>query len=338
PQPGKDPTAVYLSGPYKGAPYSLVVKTPAQAGPFDLGTVVVRAGIFVDPSTAQVTAKSDPLPQILEGVPISYRTIHVDIDRPDFALNPTSCDPMSIDGAVTSDRGAVANASDRFQVGGCAGLGFKPSLATHLSGGTHRGTHPRLQAVLRARPGEANIGRAAVTLPHSEFLDQSHIRTVCTRVQFVASECPEASIYGRAKAITPLLDQPLEGPVYLRSSNHELPDLVVALSGQVKFNLVGRIDAVPSGGIRTTFESVPDAPVSKFVLTMQGGKKGLLVNSTNICARHDRLVARFDGQNGKVHDIEPLLKNDCDKKRQLHRKAQTRLQPAGTASGFDPLK
>jgi hypothetical protein len=311
PQPGKDPTAVFLSGPYEGAPYSFVVKTPAQAGPFDLGNVVVRAGIFVDPDTAQVTVKSDPLPQILEGVPVFYRTVHVDLDRPDFTLNPTSCDPMSLRGTITSSQGAVAGASDRFQVGGCANLGFKPHLSTRLFGPTRRGAHPSLRAILRTHPGEANIGRAAVTLPPAEFLDQGHIRTVCTRVQFAASECPEASIYGHAKAVTPLLDQPLEGPVFLRSSSHELPDLVAALSGQVRFNLVGRIDSVKRGGIRTTFESVPDAPVSEFVLSMQGGTKGLLVNSTNICTRGGRLLARFDGQNGKIYDSKPPLKNSC---------------------------
>jgi hypothetical protein len=311
PQPGKDPTAVFLSGPYEGAPYSFVVKTPAQAGPFDLGNVVVRAGIFVDPDTARVTVKSDPLPQILEGVPVFYRTIHVDLDRPDFTLNPTSCDPMSLRGTITSSQGAVADASDRFQVGGCANLGFKPHLATRLFGPTRRGAHPSLRATLITHPGEANIGRAAVTLPPAEFLDQGHIRTVCTRVQFAASECPEASIYGHARAVTPLLDQPLEGPIYLRSSSHELPDLVAALSGQVKFNLVGRIDSVKRGGIRTTFESVPDAPVSKFVLSMQGGAKGLLVNSTNICTRGGRLLARFDGQNGKIYDSKSPLKNSC---------------------------
>jgi len=316
PQPDKDPTAVYLSGPYKGAPYSLVVKTPAQAGPFDLGTVVVRAGIFVDPNTAQITVKSDTLPQILEGVPVFYRTIHVDIDKANFTLNPTSCDPMSIDSVVRSDKGAVSNVSDRFQVGGCASLGFKPSLETRLFGSTHRGTHPRLRAILKAHPGEANIGRAVVSLPHSEFLEQSHIRTVCTRVQFAADECPEASIYGHARAITPLLDQPLEGPVYLRSSSHKLPDLVVALSGQVKFNLVGRIDSAHDGGIRTTFESVPDAPVSKFVLNMQGGKKGLLVNSENLCSpkAKTRTIVRLTAQNGKIHDFNPLVRDSCPKK------------------------
>jgi hypothetical protein len=313
PQPGKAPTAVYLAGPYKGAPYSLAVKVPAQAGPFDLGTVVTRAGIYVDPVTARVTVKSDPLPQILEGVPIYYRTIHVDVDRRSFTLNPTSCDPMSVDSRVTSQAGATADPSARFQAGNCASLPFKPKLSLSLAGGTRRSAHPRLRAVLKAGKGEANIGRVSVALPHSEFLAQEHIRTICTRVQFTAGACPAGSVYGHATASTPLLDQSLSGPVYLRSSSNPLPDLVVALHGPIDIDLAGRIDSI-NGGIRSTFAAVPDAPVTKFVLEMKGGKKGLLVNSRNLCRSANRAVVKMDGQNGKAHDFRPALRSGCGKK------------------------
>src|SRR4051794_25146190 len=149
PQPGKDPTAVYLSGPYKGAPYSLTVKVPAQAGPFDLGTVITRAGIYVDPETTQVTVRSDPLPQILEGVPVTYRTIHVDVNRPGFTLNPTSCAAAAVRARVVSFEGAIANPSSPFQVGSCASLGFSPRLSLSLKGSTKRRGHPALRAELR---------------------------------------------------------------------------------------------------------------------------------------------------------------------------------------------
>jgi hypothetical protein len=157
-------------------------------------------------------------------------------------------------------------------------------------------------------------------LPHSEFLDQAHIGTVCTRVQFAANACPAKSVYGKASATTPLLGGPLQGPVYLRSSSHELPDLVVDLHGQVDVVLAGRIDSI-NGGIRTTFEAAPDAPVTKFTLQMQGGKKGLLVNSTNLC-RHpnaNKAVSLMEAQNGKVFDTEPELANSC-KKAKKHKK------------------
>jgi hypothetical protein len=313
PQPGKDPTAVYLAGPYKDGPYSLVVKTPAQAGPFDLGNVVVRAAIHVDPETARVSVSSDPLPQILEGVPISYRTVHVDVDRPEFALNPTSCEPMAVTGTATSDTGQTAGLADRFQVGSCASLDFKPKLTMRLRGATHRGAHPSFRAVLKMPPNGANVARASVALPHSEFLDQAHIRTICTRVQFAADSCPAASVYGHAMAKTPLLDQSLQGPVYLRSSSHELPDLVADLRGQIHVVLSGRIDSV-RGGIRSVFESVPDAPVSQFVIEMKGGAKGLLVNSTNLCLAPHRAATSFTAQNGRRQNARVLLKSACGKK------------------------
>ena len=308
PQPGRDPIEVFLSGPYNGAPYSLVVRAPAQAGPFDLGTVITRAGIYLDPETALATVVSDPLPQILEGVPISYRTIHVAVDRPNFALNPTGCSQKQARATLTSTEGASASPTAPYRVGGCRALGFKPALSIQLKGGTKRGAHPALKAVLKARPGDANIARASAALPHSEFLDQAHIRTICTRVQFAAHNCPAAAIYGKARAFTPLLDKPLEGPVYLRSSSHELPDMVVALNGQIEFDAVARIDSV-KGGIRSTFEGVPDAPITKFVLEMQGAKKGLLVNSTDICKARGKAEVKLSAHSGKKLTLRPALAN-----------------------------
>jgi hypothetical protein len=310
PQPGKDPTAVYLGGPYKGAPYSVVAKVPAQAGPFDLGVVSVRSSVSVDPETAQVTVRSDDLPQILQGVPIDYRHVRVEVNRDRFTLNPTSCAEESVHASILSSGGLTAEASDRFQASECARLTFAPKLSLRLKGGTRRATHPQLRAVLRAKPGQANIRRVSVALPHSEFLEQAHIGTVCTRVQFAAEACPKDSIYGRASVTTPLLDHPLRGPVYLRSSNHELPDLVIDLKGQLRITLAGRIDSV-NGGIRTTFASAPDAPIRKFVLNMKGGKKGLLVNSRNLCLAPSYATVKMDGQNGKISDVKPRLTNDC---------------------------
>lgn len=305
----------YLAGPYKGAPLSLVTIVPAVAGPFDLGVVAVRVALRVDPETAQIHAVSDPLPQILEGIPLDVRSIALEIGRPQFSLNPTNCDPSAVLGSVSSALGSTAALSSPFQVGGCSALPFKPKIAIKLKGGTKRGDHPALTAIATAKPGEANIGRVSVTLPRAAFLDQAHIGTVCTRVQFnqgpvPGAACPARSIYGKASATTPLLDQPLSGPVFLRSSSHELPDLVVALHGQVDVIVAGRVDSV-KGALRNTFEAVPDAPVTKFVLKMRGGKKGLIVNSKNLCAKTQRATVLMDGQNGKVNDFRPRIKSSC---------------------------
>ena len=318
------PGKIYLAGPYKGAPMSMVVISPAKVGPYDLGVITVRTALEVDPVTAQATAVSDPFPQIFQGIPVRVRDIRLDVDRPSFTLNPTSCAQKQIDAHVTGTGGNLSSTADdtgadlaeRFQAASCASLGFRPKLSFRLFGGTHRGAHPKFRATLRARPGDANIAGASVALPHSEFLDQSHIKTICTRVQFAQDACPAGSIYGFAKAVTPLFDEPLQGPVYLRSSSHQLPDLVAALQGPasrpVKVELSGRIDSV-NGGIRNTFDVVPDAPVSEFSLTMQGGKKGLLQNSTDICASTNRATAKFSGQNGKRITLHPKMQSACGK-------------------------
>ncbi len=304
----------YLAGPYKGAPISMAVITPAVAGPFDLGTVVVRAALHVDPETARIRATSDPLPTILEGISLDVRLIDLRVSRPNFTLNPTSCEPMAFSGGALSILNQTAPLTQRFQVGGCQDLAFKPKLSLRMKGGTKRADHPQLTATLKMPPGGANVAKASVALPRSVFLDQANIRTVCTRVQFVASACPKGSVYGYAKAWTPLLDQPLEGPVYLRSSDNLLPDLVADLNGQIHVVLHGRTDSI-RGGIRNTFEGVPDAPASKFTLTLKGGKRGLLVNSRNICKGKNRASAKFTAQSGKVSEFRPALKAKCSKGR-----------------------
>lgn len=321
-----DTGRAYLAGPYKGAPLSIVVVAPAVAGPLDLGNVVVRNAAYLDPETAKVTVVSDPIPTILHGLLLDVRDIRIAVDRPKFTLNPTNCDPMSVGVDVTGEKGGSVSLSNRFQVDGCRNLKFKPKVSLRLFGGTHRGAHPKLRAVLQAGEGEANISRVATTIPRSEFLDQGHIRTICTRVQFAADSCPKGSIYGYAKAFTPLLDYPVEGPVYLRSSNNKLPDLVMAVRGPeyqpIEAVAVARVDSV-KGQIRVTFENVPDVPLSKVILTQQGGDKGLLVNSRNICAHPNRATIKMTAQNGMTHNFRPLLTNGkCNQERKAKRKAR----------------
>ena len=327
PFPFYAPGKVYLAGPYKGAPVSLAVVTPAVAGPFDLGNVVVRNPLYVDPVTAQVRTESDPIPTILHGLILDVRDIRVSLDRPGFTQAPTNCEPKQVDARVSGIEGATVSLANRFQVGGCEKLGFRPKLSFRLFGGTHRGSHPKFRAILRARPGDANTAFASVALPHSQFLDQAHIKTICTRVQFAAKQCPAGAVYGFAEATSPLLGAPLTGPVYLRSSDHELPDLVAALRGPdsqpIEVNLVGRIDSV-NGGIRTTFESVPDQPVTSFVLTMQGGKKGLLVNSRDICVSSGKATAKFIAQNGLRTTLRPKLQTACKKAKKKPSKPKRR--------------
>jgi hypothetical protein len=307
----------YLAGPYKGAPLSLAIITPAVAGPFDLGTVVVRTALNVDPETAQVHAVSDPLPTILAGIPLDIRSIAVNLARPQFVLNPTSCDPTSVTGSLNSTLGSVVPLSQHFQVGGCNSLKFVPKLKLSLSGATKRTGHPALKAVLTypQKGAYANIRRAQVNLPHAEFLDQGNLNKTCTKPILLAGNCPAKSIYGKAKAWTPLLDKPLEGPVYLVGGyGYKLPALVADLNGQIRVVLKGKVDTGPNKGIRNTFEAVPDAPVSRFELQLKGGKKySLLENSENLCRKPQRAIARFTAQNGASQQTKPLIANDCGK-------------------------
>ena len=273
--------------------------------------------LYVDSESTQVRAVSDPLPSILEGIPLEIRSVLLNLDRGQFTLNPTNCGSAPIAGVATALSGQSIPLKQHFQVGECGRLGFQPKLSLSLKGSTGRRGRPALRAVITTRRGDANIAQTVVAMPKSEHFDQSHLQvdSVCTRAQFAASQCPASSIYGYARAVTPLLDNPIEGPVVLRSSNTSLPDLVADLNGQLRIALAARIDTTKGGGIRTSFENVPDVPISELVFELAGGKKGLLENSANLCAGTSKASVLLGGQNGKSAVQSPVITNTCKKAR-----------------------
>jgi hypothetical protein len=320
------PGRIYLAGPYHGAPLSLVTVNAATVGPFDLGTVVVRSAFQVDPLTAQLqidSRASDPIPHILDGVPLHLRDIRVYLDRPEFTHNPSSCEASNLISTLTGSGARFGDPADdsttsvasRFQLLNCLNLGFRPKLGLRLRGGVRRGAYPSLRATFAARgPRDSNLAALEVVMPHSEFLAQNHIRGICTRVQFAAEQCPANSVYGTAVAYTPLLDDPLRGDVYLRSSSNRLPDLVASLhSGAIKIVLEGKIGPGKGGGIRAFFSSLPDEPLNRFVMQLNGGKRGLLVNSTNICAVPPTASVKALAQNNVGAIFTTTLRGQCNK-------------------------
>jgi hypothetical protein len=343
------PGAVYLAGPYHGAPISFVAITAGVVGPFDIGTVVVRLALRVNPETGEVfldSTGSDPIPHIIKGIPVHLRDIRAYTDRPDFTFNPTSCTPTQTSSTVLGAGLDFVSALDdnplvvstRFQAADCAALPFKPRLSFKLLGSTKRGGNPALHAHLAMKgigptgTNEAGVAYTQVALPATEFLDQAHIDTICTRVIFKegaheGEKCPAGSIIGTAKALTPILEQPLTGNVYLRSNpERNLPDLAATLQGEeISVTLVGHTDSAKGGGVRNTFEVVPDAPVTSFDLNLFGGNKGLLENapkgtSNTICGTGLKATVKFKGHNGKASNYQaPLNPTGC-KKHKKHKK------------------
>ncbi len=311
---------VYLAGPYKGAPFSLAIITPGIAGPFDIGTVVVRAALYVNPETGQGTVRSDPVPSILQGIPLDVRSIAVRVDRSGYVLNPTSCEEKQVTGEAISTTGAVAQLRNRFQVGGCKGLDYTPKLSLQMKGAVRRSGHPALKAVLTQPSGQANNQRTVVILPPTTFIDQNHIANPCTRPQFAEGKCPPASVLGKARVFTPLLAKPLEGPVYFRANGGErdLPDVVVDLHGQVDVIAVGFVDAVTKKGsessrVRTIFANLPDAPITKAVFSFKGGKKGVFVNSANLCKAPPIATVKMVAHNNKMQSSNQRIATSCKK-------------------------
>jgi hypothetical protein len=317
------PGKVFLEGSYGDAPFSLRVVVPAKAGPFDLGEVVVRQKIYVDPIDAHVTVVSDPIPTIVKGVPARLQRLDVDVDKPGFIINPTSCAAKEIKGTLASAAGQTTQVTNRFQVGDCGSLALKPSLALTLSGKgqTTDGKHPAVTAALSQASGQANLKKVRVALPLSLALDPDNANGLCAFADGskVEPACPKNSIVGTVTATTPILDEPLTGPVYFVKNERKdpksgrsiktLPKLVIPLVGQngVKLTLTGSSDVVDDQLV-TTFDDVPDAPVSGFKLNIIGGRGGILtVSGTDICKSTQVADQQVDGQNTKTADADVYI-------------------------------
>lgn len=344
---------VYLTGPYNGGAYGLATVIPAIAGPYNLGTVVVRQSLRIDPNDAHVTAVSDPFPTILDGVPLRIKTINLALDRPNFIVNPTSCSASKIGATITSVGGAVAPVSSRFQVGGCRGLPFAPSLGIKLSGAgqTTSGKHPTLTATLKApSSGQANIDSAKVTLPLSIALDPKNSQVVCSVAAAAALNCPAKTIVGRVTAVSPLLPDPLSGNVFLVQgirTNAQgqqvktLPSLLIPLSGDVQLILHAKTSVDGAGRLVSTFSGIPDAAVSNFKLTINGGSKGILVvtgRGESICKSAQNGTGQLTAHSGTVENLDidfgtPACGSSKGKKTHGHKQAKTKKHAKHNKAG-----
>jgi hypothetical protein len=314
---------MYLSGPFKGAPLSLVAITPALAGPYDYGTVVIRVALNVDPLTAQVNAVSETVPSIIGGIPIRMRSIQVNIDREHFTINPTNCTPTTVDTQGIGDQGTVTDFSSYFDAVNCLTLPFKPTMTVRQLGGrkqARRSANPSIAFDLNTRAGDANIKSLSVTLSTAFEIDQEHLGNICTEKELVATQCAGRQQIGEATTTTPLLDQPLSGPVYAVSGSGGLPRLAFLLNGQV--DLLPRADTktVKDGRLSTTVPVVPDAPIGHFHLVISGGKQGYLANTRNLCRQTPVVKITFAAQNGKARSESLKVKTPCGKSTTRHKR------------------
>jgi hypothetical protein len=312
----------YLTGPYHGAPFGLSMVVPAIAGPFDLGNVVVRSRILIDRHTAALKVISDPLPTILQGIPLDVRDVRVEIDRPHFIVNPTNCAEKRVFGTIASVAGAVSHVSSRFQVGGCAELPFAPKMTLTVGsrGHTRSGGSTPFTTTLTQTPGQANLRAVSVTLPTTLNALLPVLNRACTQAQFAAGHCAGARA-GSAVAVTPLLRDPLRGSAYfVHNPKRLLPDLVVALRGQVDIDLVGKVGVNPrTNQLTTRFDTIPDTAIEKFTLRLLAGANDPLGTTTNLCsARAKRATASlsFRAQNGKTLNVRQRLRvRGCPRRR-----------------------
>lgn len=305
---------VFMTGPYKGAPFGFSIVVPAKAGPIDLGLVVVRAAVHVDRTTAKLRVTSDPLPRILQGIPLHIRMVDVAIDRAGFTFNPTSCKASSVAAQIASVAGKLVGKSARFQVAGCAALPFQPKMTIRMGakGRTKADITAPLDVSLAMTPGQANNKSVSVALPRNvnarlEVINQR----ACTLAQFTSRTCPSANRIGTSTAVTPLLKEPLTGDVFfVRNPARRLPDLMVALRGQVDIDLTGKVTVNRDFTLRTDFDTIPDVPITKFSLRLVAGKNGPVGFVAAACtkaARAERATIRFRSHSGKAIAVKQKM-------------------------------
>ncbi len=340
PEPGRPPAPIYLTGGYGGAPYGLSIVVPVEVGPFNLGTVVVRAKIEVDPHTAQLTVTTDPFPQVLHGVPTDLRTIDAVIDRPEFMFNPTNCEPQSFAGTATSAEGNQAPISSHFQMGSCRALKFQPNFKVSTSGKTSRANGASLTAKIVYPTGplganqassQSNIRYVKVELPKKLPSRLTTLQKACTAQVFEANpaNCPQASVVGHARALTPVLPVPLTGPAYFVSHGNEaFPSLIVVLQGYgVTVDLVGSTFISKQGITSSTFKQVPDVPIGLFELVLPEGPYSALAANGDLCDTKLKMPTHFIAQDGAaLNQITPITTTGC--KRKTHQASRRRRRTA----------
>ncbi len=341
PQASAPPAPIYLTGPYKGAPFGLSIVVPLIAGPFNLGTEVVRARIEVDRHTSQITVITDPLPQIVKGVPADLRSIDAVIDRPEFMFNPTSCAPMSFSGTATSVEGASAPLASHFQMGSCQALKFQPNFKVSTAGKTSRAdgasltvkiVYPTGNLGFNQASSQSNIASVKVDLPKQLPSRLTTLQKACPAATFEANpaNCPPASIVGHARALTPVLPVPIEGPAYFVShAGEEFPNLIIVFQGDnVTINLVGSTFISKAGVTSSTFKQVPDVPIGTFELNLPQGKYSALAANVNLCKTTLKMPTAFTGQNGAViHETTPVSVTGCSKAKKPKR-AKSKIKKA----------
>jgi hypothetical protein len=347
PQPGEPPAPIYLTGGYKGAPYGLSIAVPVITGPFNLGTVVVRSKIEVDPHTTQLTVTTDPLPSILDGIPTDLRVVNAVIDRPGFMFNPTDCSPASFSGTATSTDGAAAGISSHFQVGSCRSLTFKPNFKVSTSGKTSRKAGASLDAKILYPTGalgsnqassQSNVASVKVDLPKQLPSRLTTLQKACTSTQFEANPagCPPASVVGHATAITPLLPVPVTGPAYFVSyGGAKFPELVIVLQGYgVTVQLHGETFISKAGITSSTFKQVPDVPITRFELNLPQGPFSALAANGNLCNTKLKMPTAFTGHDGAViHQSTPITVTGCAKHKAKGKKAGRHGSKKGKKKG-----
>jgi hypothetical protein len=315
PEPYALSAPVFLTGPYGGGPFGLSIPVSAVEGPFNFGSIVTRAAITVDPHTGRVFTTTSPLTQIVQGVPVRLKSVSVTVNRPNFLYNPTNCGALATATTLTSTLGTTQSLSSPFAVSSCAALAFTPSFSVSTSANASKANGASLQVNVTQPAHQANIRSVVTRLPIQLPARLTTLQQACPDATYAANPltCPTGSNVGTATAATPVLPGTLSGPAYLVShGNAAFPDLDLVLEGSgVRVILEGNSD-IKGGVTTTTFASLPDAPLSRFALTLPMGPHSALAAPSSLCAQPLYMPTTITAQNGaQIKQNTPISVAGC---------------------------
>lgn len=303
--------SMYLVEREAGAVAGAAIVVRAKLGELDLGDVVVPARIDLRPTDAGLTLITSA-PTRFKNLALLLRSIKVTLDREGFPLNPTACGPLRGTAEFGADTGATATANADVTYTGCAAKAFQPTIKAEFLGAVKEGERPTVRVQMSTRKGDTNLRSVNVLLPDGASAWTPNINgRKCSNSAFIAGTCPATAKVGSVSATVAITPDKLTGDVlFVDIPGETLPGIGMSFTGRYSQRVLSRVKVDrASGRLLTAFEAIPDLPLTSLDLTIDGGARGPIQFSDEVCKSASSWDASLTGQGGQTSKVK--IPFDC---------------------------